>query len=74
MIAARLRALAVLVMLAASAAVQADEIPVRWLSGQWIQGGVIIGQVEPGSTMIFEGRKLRLDSQVCIGTKARLCA
>ena len=63
MIAVGLRALAALVLFTVSAVAQADEIPVRWLSGQWIQGGVIIGQVEPGSTMIFEGRKLRLDSQ-----------
>lgn len=63
MIAARLHALAALVLFAVSAVAQADEIPVRWLSGQWIQGGVIIGQVEPGSTMIFQDRKLRMDSK-----------
>lgn len=63
MIAVRLRALAALLLFAVSAAAQADDIPVRWLSGEWIQGGVIIGQVEPGSTMIFQDRKLRLDAE-----------
>lgn len=38
------------------------ESPVQ-LQGQWIQGGLIIGQVPPGSEVWFEGRKLRLTEQ-----------
>ncbi len=51
---------AAIVAPAYTAPARADDIPVRWLSGDWQQGSVIIGQVPPGSRLFFKGRELRL--------------
>ena len=53
------RALIAAIALIAGVARAGDGIPVTW-EGQWVQGGVIIGQTEPGSRVWFGERELRL--------------
>ncbi|MGH8481668.1 MAG: M23 family metallopeptidase [Nevskiaceae bacterium] len=47
----------------ACATVAAGPAPGPELTGEWRQGGVIIGKAEPGSTASFNGRALRVSAE-----------